>query len=87
MRPLVGKMPEGVDQPLAERLAQAIEHLAKTPAIGAEIVAVDHHSDPPATGAAATDVIAPPIDRALQAVRRGFCTHLGHMKSAVRLNA
>ena len=64
MGPLVGKMAEHVDQPIAQRLAQSQQHAAKPLAVGAQQVGVrdDAHR---AGHAAAAHVVARRIDRTL----------------------
>ncbi len=74
---LVREMPEGVDHPLAERLAQALQHGPQSAAVRAEIVAVDHDHDTAAACAAATDMIAAAVDRTEKPVVGCVCAHPG----------
>ena len=57
MGALVGEVAEDIDEPLAEGLAQPVEHGAQAAAIGAEIVAVDHDADDAVGGAPAAHMI------------------------------
>ena len=63
---LVGEVAEDVGQALAQRLAQAGEHAAKAPAVGAQVVAVDQYANPIVGFAVPAHVIALEVDRTPQ---------------------